>query len=83
MFDEPGMKRLKNSSYEILRLNHNDTTIHRQRTGHDWIIVSGYDRPDCYIFHRHSRRYPYHQQKGNYRSLNDRSVILTTMKYGT
>ena len=88
MFDEPGIKRLKNSSYEILRLNHHDTTIHSQRTGHDWIIVSSYDRSDCYILHRHSRRYPYHRQKGHYRSLKDalsyidHHEVWYTRKYG-
>lgn len=71
MFDELGIERLKNSSYEILRLNYHDTTIHSQRTGHDWIIISYYDSSECYILHRHSRREPYHRQKGNYRSLKD------------
>ena len=71
MFDEPGIKRLKNSSYEILRLNHHDVTLHSVLTGHDWIIISYYDSSECYILHRHSRREPYHRQKGYYRSLKD------------
>ena len=71
MFDEPGIERLKNSSYEILRLNHHDVTLHSELTGHDWIIVSYYGSSECYILHRHSRRDPYHRQKGIYRSLKD------------
>ena len=69
MFDEPGIERLKNSSYEILRLNHHDVTLHSERTGHDWIIVSYYGSSECYILHRHSRRDSYHRQKGTYKSL--------------
>ena len=71
MFDEPGIKRLKNSSYKILRLNHHDVTLHSELTGHDWIIISYYDSSECYILHRHSRRDPYHRQKGTYRSLSE------------
>ena len=69
MFDEPGIERLKNSSYEILRLNHHDVTFHSKLTGHDWIIVSYYGSSECYILHRHSRRDSYHRQKGTYKSL--------------
>ena len=71
MFDEPGIERLKNSSYEILRLNHHDVTLHSERTGHDWVIISYYDSSECYILHRHSRRDSYHRQKGTYRSLSE------------
>ena len=71
MFNEPGIELLKNSSYEILRLNHHDVTLHSERTGHDWIIVSQYGTSGCYILHRHSRRDSYHRQKGTYRSLSE------------
>ena len=77
MFDEPGIERLKNSSYEILRLNHHDVTFHSELTGHDWIIISYYDSSECYILHRHSRRDSYHRQKGNYRSLADALEYIT------
>ena len=46
-------------------------TIHSSRTGHDWIIVSNYSGNDCFILHRHSRKYPYHRQQGHFKSLKD------------
>ena len=52
-------------------MNYHDATIHSSVTGHDWIIVSNYERPNCYILHRHSRKYPFHRQKGHYKSLKD------------
>ena len=27
--------------------------------------------PDCYILHRHSRRYPFHRQRGRYKDLKE------------
>ena len=71
MFDEAGMSLLRQSSYDILQLNHHDATIHSRDTGHDWIIVSNYQSPDCYILHRHSRKDPFHRQRGNYKSLEE------------
>ena len=65
------MSLLRQSSYDILQLNHHDATIHSHATGHDWIIVSNYQSPDYYIFHRHSRKDPFHRQHGNYKSLED------------
>ena len=71
MFNDLDMNLLKQSSYIILQMNYHDATIHSSVTGHDWIIVSSYERPNCYILHRHSRKYPYHRQKGHYKSLKD------------
>ena len=65
------MSLLRQSSYDILQLNHHDATIHSCVTGHDWIIVSNYRSPDCYILHRHSRKDPFHRQHGNYKSLEE------------
>ena len=63
MFDEAGMSLLRQSSYDILQLNHHDAT--------EWIIVSNYQSPNCYILHRHSRKDPFHRQHGNYKSLEE------------
>ena len=71
MFDSTEMDLLRQSSYIILQMNHHDTTFHSPRTGHDWIIVSNYTGPDCYILHRHSRKYSFHRQRGRYRSLKE------------
>ena len=71
MFDEAGMSLLRQSSYDILQLNHHDATIHSRDTGHEWIIVSNYQSPGCYLLHRHSARDPYHRQRGTYKSLED------------
>ena len=71
MFNNTDIEVLRQSSYSVIQINHHDVTLHSNRTGHDWIIVSYYDSSECYILHRHSRRDPYHRQKGNYRSLED------------
>ena len=71
MFANSDIEYLKQSSFYIVEANHHDATIHSEVTGHDWIIVSCYDSSECYILHRHSRRYPYHRQKGTFRSLKD------------
>lgn len=71
MFNDLDMNLLKQSSYVILQMNYHDITIHSSVTGHDWIIVSNYERPNCYILHRHSRKYPFHRQMGHYKSLKD------------
>lgn len=71
MISDSDITLLLQSPYSILQINHHDITFHSERTGHDWIIVSHYDSSECYILHRHSRRDPYHIQKGNYKSLKD------------
>ena len=71
MFTDSDIVRLRQTSYSLLQITHHDVTIHSELTGHDWIIISYYDSSDCYILHRHSRRYSYHRQKGNYKSLKD------------
>ena len=71
MFSNSDITRLRQSPYEIIQINHHDVTLHSSRTGHDWIIVSNYETPGCYLLHRHSARYPYHRQRGTYKSLED------------
>lgn len=72
MFSKEDLEYLKqHDSYTITQVNHHDMTIHSLVTGHDWIIVSNYETPGCYILHRHSARYPYHRQQGTYKDLQD------------
>lgn len=71
MFEEMDMEMLRQSPYKIIRMNHHDATIHSDRTGHDWAIVSNYETPGCYLRHRHSARYPYHRQKGTFRNMKE------------
>ena len=71
MFSEHDISHLSQTSYSILQINHHDVTLHSERTGHDWIIISYYNSRDCFILHRHSGRDPYHRQKGKYKSLKD------------
>ena len=40
------------SGYIVYQFNYHDVTIHSTLTGHDWIIISSYSWPDCYILHR-------------------------------
>lgn len=71
MFSKNDIEKLKESPYMVIRSNHHDVTIHSDRTGHDWILVSNYENHGCYILHRHSARYPYHRQEGSYKSLSE------------
>ena len=71
MFSRIDIDQLKQSPYVMIQINHHDATIHSSRTGHDWIIVSNYETPGCYLLHRHSARDPYHRQRGTYKSLED------------
>ena len=71
MFEESELDLLRQSPYKIIQMNHHAVTFHSSRTGHDWIIVSNYSSPACYILHRHSRKYPYHRQQGRFKSLKD------------
>lgn len=71
MFSRIDIDQLKQSPYVMIQLNHHDATIHSSQTGHDWIIVSNYETPGCYLLHRHSARDPYHRQRGTYKSLED------------
>lgn len=59
------------SMYIIFQINHHDVTIYSSRTGHDWVIVSNYSGPDCYILHRHFVKYPCHRHQGRFKSLKD------------
>lgn len=72
MFSKDNLDYLKQQDgYLVIRANHHDVTIHSLITGHDWIIVSNYETPHCYILHRHSGRYSYHRQRGRYKDLKD------------
>ena len=77
MFSDLEITHLGQLPLSILQINHHDVTLHSELTGHDWIIISYYDSSDCYILHRHSRRDPYHRQKGNYRSLKDALLYIS------
>ena len=73
MFSKEDLEVIKSntSKYIILQMNHYDVTIHSDRTGHDWVIVSNYSGPDCYILHRHFGKYPYCRQQRHHKSLKD------------
>lgn len=71
MFSKTDLEQLKESPYTMIQSNHHDVTIHSDTTGHDWIVISYYDRPNCCILHRHSARDPYHRQEGQYKSLKE------------
>ena len=73
MFSKEDLEVFKSKTpkYIILQMNHYDVTIHSGRTEHDWVIVSNYSSPDCYILHRHFGKYPYYRQQGHYKSLKD------------
>ena len=78
MFNKTDLEYLKQRKdlFTIIQINNHDVTIHSLTTGHDWIVVSNYETPDCYILHRHSGRYPYHRQQGHYKSLNDALLYI-------
>lgn len=71
MFSRPDLDYLKQLPYDIIVVNNHDATIQSRITNHEWIVVSNYDSPDCYIRHRHSRRYPFHRQQGRYKDLKE------------
>lgn len=78
MFNKTDLEYLKQRKdlFTIIQINNHDVTIHSLTTGHDWIVVSNYETPDCYILHRHSGRYPYHRQQGHYKSLKDALLYI-------
>ena len=71
MFSKTDLEYLHEQPYDILQQNNHDVTIHSRTTDHEWTIVSNYESPDCYILHRHSRRYPFHRQRGRYKDLKE------------
>ena len=71
MFSKTDLEYLHEQPYDILQLNNHDVTIHSRTTDHGWIVVSNYETPECYILHRHSRRYPFHRQRGSYKDLRE------------
>ena len=77
MFSKTDLEYLKqHDDYTITQSNHHDVTIHSLTSGHDWIVVSNYETPDCYILHRHSGRDPYHRQHGQYKSLKEAMAYI-------
>lgn len=71
MFSKTDLEYLYEKPYDILHQNYHDVTIHSRITDHEWIVVSNYETQDCYILHRHSRRYPFHRQQGRYKGLKE------------
>lgn len=71
MFSNSDITHLRQLPYGIIQINHHDVTLHSELTGHDWIIISYYGSSDCYILHRHSRRYSFHRQPGRYKDLKE------------
>ena len=58
------------TDYGILVSNGHDVRLWSRLTGHEWVIISPYERgSSCEILHRHSIRDPFHHQKGRYGSL--------------
>ena len=71
MFNSADFEYLYQQPYDILQQNNHDLMIHSRITDHEWIVVSNYESPDCYILHRHSRRYAFHRQRGSYKDLKE------------
>ena len=71
MFSDCDLEFVKGSEYEVRQANHHDVTLHSGLTGHDWVIVTNYSAPDCYLLHRHSAGQPYHRQRGQFGSLTE------------
>lgn len=71
MFSKTDLEYLHELPYDIIQLNNHDITIQSRITDHEWIVVSNYENLECYILHRHSRRYPFHRQQGRYQDLKE------------
>lgn len=54
--------------YRILICNAHDIRLQSLLTGHEWIIISPYDKRSCEILHRHAGIDPFHYQ-GKYESI--------------
>ena len=61
---------LLTGEYDILTSNAHDLHLRSKTTGHEWIVISPYDGTACEILHRHSTRYSFHHQRGQYKSLS-------------
>lgn len=77
MFSKTDLEYLHDQPYDILQQNNHDVLIHSHTTDHEWIVVSNYESPDCYILHRHSRRYPFHRQRGRYKDLKEALTYIS------
>lgn len=78
MFSRDELKNLPDlcgNDYVVIRANGHDVTIKSIRTGHEWIMVSNYTNASCFLLHRHNSRFPFHRQRGRYKSCGD------TIKY--
>ena len=72
MFDKEAFRKVvAMPSFIVKQASAHDLTIRSCVTGHDWVILSFYDSPRCILYHRHNARYPFHQQKGRYKSLEE------------
>ena len=56
------------SDYRFIIVTNHDIWLHSCLTGHDWKIVSNYADARCTLLHRHSERYPFHDQPGHFRN---------------
>ena len=75
MFSRIDLQKLSTAEiqerYDVRVQNAHDITLHSKTTGHDWVIISGFDTSSCVIKHRHSSREPYHHQTGQCKSLEE------------
>ena len=71
MFSKNDLNLLHNlmSDYIVLVANGHDIHLYSRMTGHEWIVLSPYDGSACEILHRHSNKYPFHHQRGQYTSI--------------
>ena len=70
MFCREELLSLRDLNYAILVSNGHDVRLKSRLTGHEWIIISPYDKRCCEILHRHSAGSPFHHQRGRYESLS-------------
>ena len=87
MFSKTDLLKLSTAEikehYDVRIQNAHDITLHSKVTGHDWVIVSGFDTAACTIMHRHSSREPYHHQAGRYKGLEEAQIISEVMMTGS
>ena len=71
MFSKDNLMLLSSLGHEYTVIVSNGHDIHllSHLTGHEWIVVSPYNRSSCEILHRHDSRNEFHHQKGQYSSL--------------
>lgn len=63
------LPKLVEKNYCILNANGHDITLKSQLTGHEWIIITNFSNGRCRVRHRHSCLVPFHEQRGQYDSM--------------